>query len=39
VVGVLLGGVFIRWVQQHLEEYEDISFGDLQGTSGGRMGG
>lgn len=34
VAGLLLGGAFIRWVQQQLAAYEDIQFGDLQGSSG-----
>ncbi|KAI3430545.1 hypothetical protein D9Q98_005138 [Chlorella vulgaris] len=33
VAGLLLGGAFIRWVQQQLAAYEDIQFGDLQGSS------
>jgi len=36
ILGVLLGGWFIQWVQQHLAAYEDIQFGSLQGSSGGR---
>lgn len=34
VAGVLLGGWFIKWVQEKLAAYEDISFGSLQGSSG-----
>ncbi|KAL4422845.1 hypothetical protein ABPG75_009042 [Micractinium tetrahymenae] len=33
VAGVLLGGWFIKWVQERLAAYEDISFGSLQGSS------
>lgn len=34
VLGVLLGGAFIRRVQQQLAAYEDIEFGALQGSAG-----
>lgn len=39
VAGVLLGGWFIKWVQERLAAYEDITFGSLQGSSGGCWGG
>ena len=39
MLGVLLGGAFIRRVQQRLAAYEDIEFGALQGSAGaGRLG-
>ncbi len=37
VVGVLLGGAFIRSVQQRLAAYEDIEFGALQGSAGASL--
>lgn len=39
MAGVLLGGAFIRSVQQRLAAYEDIEFGALQGSAGASRAG